>query len=57
MSLSSGGRQEFSERGLLLPTELLHLSFQGTMNAKNLRKLAFLLPTGGSMFRRGAIAP
>ena len=30
---------------------------QGIVNAKNLHKIVFHLPTGGSMFRQGATAP
>ena len=41
-----GWRQEFSDGGLTLPTRGLEYGFQGTINAKNLRKNRFL-PSGG----------
>ena len=47
-------RQEFSDGGLILPTRGLKYGFQGTINAKNLRKIAFHLPTGASMLRPGS---
>ena len=37
----------FRRGGLTLPTKGLKYGFQGTINAKNLRKNAFHLPTGG----------
>ena len=40
-------------RGLTLPTRGLKYGFLGTVNAKNLRKIAFHLPTGASMLRGG----
>ena len=36
-----------SDRGLTLPTKELEYGFQGIVNAKNLRKIVFHLPTGG----------
>ena len=36
-------------RGLTLLTRGLKYGFQGTINAKNLQKIAFHLPTGVSM--------
>ena len=42
-----GWRQEFSDGGLTLPARGLKHDFQGTMNAKILRKIAFHLQTGG----------
>ena len=48
-------RQEFSDGGgLTLPTRGLKY---GTINAKNLRKITFYLPTGASMLGREDIAP
>ena len=40
-------RLEFSDGGLTLPIRGLKYGLQGTINAKNLRKIAFHLPTGG----------
>ena len=37
-SHNQGWRQEFSDGGLTLPTRGLKYGFQGTINAKNLRK-------------------
>ena len=34
-------------QGLTLPTRGLKYGFRGTINAKNLHKIAFHLPTGG----------
>ena len=56
-SSTRGGARNFPTGGLNLPTRGLKYGFQGTINAKNLRKIAFHLPTGASMLRRGAIAP
>ena len=42
-----GWRQEFSEGALTLPTRGLKYGFQGTINAKNLRKNHFSPSTGG----------
>ena len=44
------GLWNFPTGGLALPTRGLKYGFSGTMNAQNLRKIAFYLPTG-------AIAP
>ena len=52
-----GWRQEFSDVGLTFPTRGLKYGFQGTVNAKISEKIAFHLPTGARMLRRGAIAP
>ena len=52
-----GWRQECYDGGLTLPTRGLKYGFQGTMNAKNLRKIAFHLPAGGCMSRRGGYSP
>ena len=40
-----GWHQEFSDGGLTVPMRGLKYGFQGTINAKNLRKIAFHLPT------------
>ena len=40
------GARNFPTRWLTLPIEGLKYGFQGTINAKNLRKMAFHLPTG-----------
>ena len=45
--LMQGWRQEFSDGGLNLPTRGLKYGFLGTINAKNLQKIAFHLPTEG----------
>ena len=45
--VKQGWRQEFSDEGLILPTRGLKYSFQGTINAKNLRKNRFS-PSDGS---------
>ena len=42
-----GWRQEFSDGGLTLPMRGLKYGFQGTINAKNLRKNRFLPSDGG----------
>ena len=42
-----GWRQEFSDGGLTLPTRGLEYSFQGTINAINLRKSHFSPSDGG----------
>ena len=47
ISFGQGWRKEVSDGGLSLPTRGLKYGFQGTINAKNLRKVAFHLPTGG----------
>ena len=44
---SQGWRQEFSDGGLIRPTRGLKYSFQGTINAKNLRKNCFPPSDGG----------
>ena len=44
-----GGARNFPTGGLTLPTRGLKYGFQGTINAKNLPKIAFRLPTGASM--------
>ena len=41
-----GGARNFSYWGLNLPTRGLKYGFHGTINAKNLQKIAFHLPTG-----------
>ena len=46
-AVNQGWRQEISNGGLTLPTRGLEYGFQGTINAKNLRKISFHLPTGG----------
>ena len=43
----SGVAPGIFRRRLTLPTRGLNYGFQGTINAKNLRKIAFHLPTGG----------
>ena len=54
MYYGQGWRQEFSYGGLTLPTRGLKYGFQGTINAKNLRKkLLFTFRWGASMLRRG----
>ena len=51
-----GWRQEFSDEGMTPPTRGLKYGFQGTINAKNLRKNRVSPSDGGAtMFRRGAI--
>ena len=55
--IQQGWRQEFSDGGLTLPTRGLRYDFQGTVNAKNLRKNRVSPSDGASMLRRGAIAP
>ena len=53
-----GWRQEFSDGGLTLPTEELRYGFQGTIDAKNLRRNGFSPSDGGaSMLRRGLYPP
>ena len=42
-----GWRQEFSDGGLTLPTRELKYGFQGTINAKILRKNRFSPSDGG----------
>ena len=42
-----GGARNFPTGELNLPTRELKYGFQGTINAKNLQKIAFHLPTGG----------
>ena len=42
-----GGARIFRLGGLILPTKGLKYGFQGTINAKNFRKIALHLPTGG----------
>ena len=42
-----GGARNFPTGGLTLPTMGLKYGFQSTINAKNLRKIAFHFPTGG----------
>ena len=55
---NQGWRQEFSDGGLTLQTRGLKYGFQGTINAKILRKKSlFTFRRGASMLRRGAIAP
>ena len=44
---TSGVAPGIFRRGLTRPTRGLKYGFQGTINAKNLRKIAFHLPTGG----------
>ena len=44
---NQGWRQEFSDGGLTLQTKGLKYGFQGAINAKNLRKIAFHFLTGG----------
>ena len=48
-----GDARNFPTGGLILPTRELKHGFQGTINAKTLRKVAFQLPKGGSILRRG----
>ena len=45
--MHQGWRQEFSDGGLTLPTKVLKYGFQGTINAKNLRKDHFPPSDGG----------
>ena len=52
-----GWRQEFFDGGLTLPTRGLKYGFQGNINTKNLQNNRFSPSDGGSMLRRGAIAP
>ena len=52
-----GGARNFPTRELTLQTRGLKYDFQGTINAKNRRIIAFLLPTGASIRRMGALAP
>ena len=52
-----GGARTFPSGGLTLPTRELKFCFWGTFTAKNLRKIAFHLPTGGLTCSDGAIAP
>ena len=42
-----GGARNFRTGELTLPTMGLKYGFQGTINARNLQKIAFHLPTGG----------
>ena len=42
-----GGARNFPTGGLIPPTRGLKYGFQGTINAKNLRKCRFHFPTGG----------
>ena len=42
-----GGARSFPTRGLTLPTRGLTYGSQGTINAKDLRKITFHLSTGG----------
>ena len=44
---AAGVAPEIFRRGLTLPMRGLKYGFQGTINAKNLQKIAFHLPTGG----------
>ena len=52
-----GWRQEFSDGGLTLPTRGLKCGFQGTINAKNLRKNRFSPSDGGLACSDGRIEP
>ena len=45
--IGRGGARNFPTGELTLPTRGLKYGFQGTINAKNLRKIAFHLPKGG----------
>ena len=52
-----GWRQEFSDRGMTLPTRGLKYDFQGIVNAKSLRQNSFSPSDRGlECFDRGAIA-
>ena len=50
-----GWRQEFSDGGLTLPTRGLICGFQGTTNAKNLRKNRFSPSDGGLACSNGGL--
>ena len=52
-----GGARNFPTGGLTLQTRGLKYGFQGTINARNLRKIAFHFPTGASMLRWGLYPP
>ena len=55
---NQGWRHEFSVGGMTLPTRGLKYGFQGTINAKNLRKNRFSPSDGGlACSDEGAIAP
>ena len=45
--LLRGGARSFPTEGLTLPTRGLKYGFLGSLSAKNIRKIAFYLPTGG----------
>ena len=56
--IDQGLRQEFSDRGLTLPTKGLKYGLQGIVNAKNLRQNTFSpSDVGLACSDRGAIAP
>ena len=49
--------QEFSNGGMTHPTGGLKYRLQGTINVKNLQKMAFHLLMGATIFQHGATAP
>ena len=56
--IDQGLRQEFSDRGLTLPTRGLKYGLQGIVNAKNLRQNTFSPSDGGpACSDRGTIVP
>ena len=57
LGLLQGWRQEFSNGGLTLPTSWLKYGFQGTINARNLRKNRVSPSDGGLACSDGGLYP